>query len=144
MHLDDILHITRGSIYYWNDYSFNDNEIDNRDKFWITLNCEANGFPINVVLPTSQANGHYYSDTSNLIDTVVLEKDESQYFQKRTIIDLKNITHEHKDDIEEAWEAGYLQYLGELESQLFNRIEDGIRNAITISPIDKQEYLCED
>jgi len=144
LHLDDYLHITRGSIYHWTAYSFNEDEEDNRNKYWITLNCNPNDFPINIVLPTSQANGRYYSNPNNLIDTVVIEENESVFFHKKTIIDLKNITHEHQNDIEEAWNDGYLKLQGELESDLFDRIKEGIRNAVTISPIDKKEYLCEE
>ena len=144
MHIDDILHITRGSIYFWENHAFNENEEDNRNKYWITLNCKVNDFPINVVLPTSQNNNWYYSNLNNMIDTVVIEASESEYFFKKTIIDLKNITHESKDNIEEAWDLGYLKYHGSLEVDLFGRIEAAIRNAITISPMDKKEYLCEE
>ena len=144
MHIDDNLHITRGSIYFWKNYAFNENEEDNRNKYWITLNCKVNDFPINVVLPTSQNNNRYYSNQDNMIDTVVIEASESEYFSKKTIIDLKNITHESQDKIEEAWDLRYLQYCGNLEVDLLDRIEEAIRNAITISPMDKKEYLCEE
>jgi len=140
VNFDDYLHIKRGSIYYWEDYSFKDG--GERNKYWVTLNCMVNDYPINIVLPTSQVESHYYTNTDNLIDTVIIEVGESKYFFKKTIIDLKNITHEHQDKIEEAWNDGYLQYKGELEDELFARIEDTIRNAVTLSSMDKKEYLC--
>lgn len=144
MHLDDILHVVRGAIYYWSNYPFNENDEDNRNKYWITLNCEVNAEPINVVLPTSQTNSRYYCNPDNMIDTIIIKEDESKYFSKKTIIDLKNIKNEHIDDIEEAWDLGYLKYYGNLEVHLFERIEEAIRNAVTISPLDKKEYLCEE
>jgi len=144
LYLDDVLHIVRGSIYYWTDYAFNEHEEDNRNKFWITLNCKVNDFPINVVLPTSQGDNHYYSNPGNMQDVVIIEAKESGYFYKKTIIDLKKIAHESKDKIEEAWEDGYLKYKGNLEEHLFGRIEKAIEDAITISPIDKNEYLCKE
>jgi len=143
LHLDDILVIKRGSIYYWNNYEFNANADDNRNKYWLTLNCIVNDFPVNIVLPTSQINNHFYSQQDNLIDTVIIEANESQFFNKKTILDLKNITHEYEEVIKDAWGDGFLRYLGELESKLFTRVETAIRNAITISPMDKREFLCE-
>ena len=142
--MDDVLHITRGSIYYWIDYAFNENEEDNRNKYWITLNCTVNDFPINVVLPTYQGDNHYYNNQENMKDTVIIEANESEFFYKKTIIDLKKITHESNTKIEEAWNEGYLKYRGNLEEHLFLRIENAIRNAITLSPIDKKEFLCEE
>ena len=144
MHLDDILHIERGSIYYWTEYHFNENEEDNRNKYWITLNCKVNDFPMNIVLPTSQVDKSYYDNPQNMRDTIVIEATESKYFHKKTLIDLKNIIHERQTIIEEAWEAGYLKYEGKLESYLFERIEHAIQNAITLSPMNKKEFLCEE
>lgn len=144
MHLDDVLHIVRGSIYYWTQYRFKENEEDSRNKYWVTLNCKVNDFPMNIVLPTSQVDKSYYDNPDNMRDTVVIEANESEYFHKKTFIDLKNIVYEHQTTIEEAWDAGYLKYQGNLEGYLFDRIENAIRNAITLSPMDKKELLCEE
>jgi len=137
------VHITRGSVYLWHEYPFVDSD-DVRDKYWITLNCEINDFPINAVLPTSQWNNHYYSREENLIDTVIIDKNESSFFAKKTVIDLKNILIEDEIRIRDGIENNFLQYKGELESEIFSRIENAIQSAITLSPIDKNEYLCLD
>lgn len=137
------VHITRGSVYLWYEYPFMDSN-DVRDKYWITLNCEINDFPINAILPTSQWNNHYYSREDNLIDTVIIEEGESSYFNKKTVIDLKNILIEDEIRIRDGIANNFLQYKGELENQIFERIENAIQSAITLSTIDKNEYLCID
>ena len=126
----------------WREYPFED-EDNSKDKYWITLNCKINDFPINAVLPTSQWSNHYYSKADNMLDTVVLEAHESQFFNKKTIIDLKNIVLEDEEQVKDGIECGLLNYLGELESNLFQRIEVAIQNAITLSNFDKKEYLCQ-
>ena len=128
----------------WHEYPFEDDNDNSKDKFWITLNCEINGFPMNAVLPTSQYTNHYYTREENLIDTVIFEANESQFFYKKTIIDLKNIILEEEEQIREGIEQNFLKYLGELEPHLFQRIEKTIQNAITLSFFDKQEYLCKE
>jgi len=137
------VHITRGSVYLWYEYPFVDSD-DVRDKYWITLNCKINDFPINAILPTSQWNNHHYSREENLIDTVIIERGESNFFNKKTVIDLKNILIEDEIRIRDGIENNFLQYQGELESDIFLRIESAIQSAITISTIDKNEYLCLD
>ena len=95
------------------------------------------------MLPTSQWNNHYYSKEDNMIDTIILEASESKFFKKRTIIDLKNIVLEDEEQVKEGIECNLLKYLGELEPTLFQRIEEAIKNAITLSNFDKKEYLCQ-
>ena len=126
----------------WHEYPFEDAD-SSKDKYWITLNCKINDFPINAVLPTSQWDNHYYLKEENMIDTVILEANESKFFNKKTIVDLKNIVSEDEERVNEGIECNMLNYLGELESTLFQRIEEAIRNAITLSPFDKKEYLCQ-
>lgn len=143
MDLTHIIHIKRGSVYKWYEYPFEDNDTA-KDKYWITLNCEINGFPMNAILPTSQWNNHYYLREENMIDTIVFEANESQFFNKKTIIDLKNIVLEEEEQVKEGIKENFLKYLGELETNLFQRIEKAIEYAITISNFDKQEYLCQE
>jgi len=99
---------------------------------------------MNIVLPTSQVDKHYYNNPDNMRDTVVIEINESEYFYKKTLIDLKTIIYERRATIEEAWDAGYLKYQGKLESHLFDRIENTIRNSIMLSLVEKKEFLCEE
>jgi hypothetical protein len=62
MNFDDLLRghllIHRASVFKWFDYTFGNG--DSKDKFFITLNCSINDFPINAVLPTSQHDNHLY------------------------------------------------------------------------------------
>ena len=81
--------IHRASVFKWFDYTFGNGDI--RDKFWITLNCSINDFPINAVLPTSQHDNHYYSKAENMIDTVVFKPNESEFFVSKKIIDINKI-----------------------------------------------------
>ena len=147
MNFEDLIgaqvHITRGSVYLWYEYpSIDSNDV--RDKYWITLNCSINDFPINTILPTSQWNNHYYSREDSLIDTVIIEQGESEFFTKKTVIDLKNILIEDEVRIRDGIENNFLQYKGKLEGEIFERIENAIKFAITISSMDKDEYLCID
>ena len=143
--LENTLVITRGSVFKWYEYEFSadSNEYETRDKFWITLNCKINDFPINAVLPTSQYDNHYYSNAVHMIDTVVINRGESVYFNAdKTIIDLKNIIEEDEYLIREAYEADYLTYLGNLEPDLLTRIENAIQNAQELDLFKIDEYLC--
>jgi hypothetical protein len=145
--LDNNIYITRGSVFKWFEYEFSadNSQYETKDKYWITLNCKVNDFPINAVLPTSQYNNHYYSNPAHLIDTVIFEKGESQYFNsKKTIIDLKNIIEEDEYIIKEAYEAKYLIHLGDLEPELLTKIEEVIRNSDEIDLFKINEYLCID
>ena len=145
MNFDDLLRghllIHRASVFKWFDYTFGNG--DSKDKFFITLNCSINDFPINAVLPTSQHDNHHYSRPANMIDTVILEANESRFFNKKTIIDLKNIIYKEEEEIRNAYEDEYLIYLGDLEREIMERIESTIRNSDEIEPFKIAEYLCE-
>lgn len=141
--IDAQVHIKRGSVYLWHQYPFT-NSKDVKDKYWITLNCLVNDFPINAILPTSQWDNHYYTKKDNRIDTVIFEKNESEFFKKKTVIDLKNIIFEEESRVREGIENNFLKYQGLLEDNLFKRIEEAIRGAVTLSKIKKNEYLCID
>lgn len=134
--------IHRGSVFKWFDYTFGDG--DTRDKFWITLNCSINDFPINAVLPTSKHDNHYYSKSEHMIDTVVLEPNESEFFDKKTIIDLKKIIHKEESEIRNAYDDQYLMYHGDLESEIMDKIEKTIRDSEEIDQFKILEYLCEE
>lgn len=134
--------IHRASVFKWFDYTFGNGDI--RDKFWITLNCSINDFPINAVLPTSQHDNHYYSKAENMIDTVVLKPNESEFFDRKTIIDLKKIIHKEESEVRNAYDDEYLVYLGDLESEIMDRIEQTIRVSDEIDPFKIAEYLCDE
>ena len=106
--LENSLIIHRCTIFKWEEYLFQDTgEI--KDKYWITLNCKLNEFPINVILPTSQWDNHYYSKKNHMIDCVIIERGESKYFNaEKTILDLKNIISEEEHKVREAFEDGFL------------------------------------
>lgn len=143
--LENNLIIARGSVFKWYEYDFStsSSEYEKRDKFWITLNCKINDFPINAVLPTSQHDNHYYSNPKHIIDTVIIHKGESAYFNAdKTIIDLKNIIEEDEYMIREAYETDYLIHLGNLEPELLARIEEAINNATELDLFKIDEYLC--
>ena len=142
-YLDNHLIIIRASVFKWENFDFNGCEAP-KDKFFITLNCKINEFPVNAILPTSQYNKYYYSKKESLIDTVLLEPNESRFFHLKTIIDLKNIIQKEEDEIHSAFNSEFLIYLGELEDEIFKRIENTIRNSDLIDPFKISEYLCED
>ncbi len=136
--MENSLIIHRCTVFHWKDYQFSDTG-EYKDKYWLTLNCKINEFPINVILPTSQHDNHYYSNQINLIDCVIIEKNESKYFNKeKTILDLKNIIRE------EEYEDGFLIEQGPLEGNLCTRLESAIENAETLEDYLIAELLCID
>lgn len=140
--LENSLIIHRCTVFKWEEYRFQDTgEI--RDKYWITLNCKLNEFPINVILPTSQYDNHHYSNPKHLIDCVIINKGESQYFNaEKTILDLKNIVTEEEYKIREAFEGNYLFECGPLEDKLVKRLEKTIEEAQTLDPFFIDQLLC--
>jgi len=58
---ENMLIIERCTVFMWQEYVFQDTG-EERDKYWVTLNCKINDFPINVILPTSKYGNHYYSN----------------------------------------------------------------------------------
>ncbi|MEA2029264.1 MAG: hypothetical protein U9N49_09870 [Campylobacterota bacterium] len=142
--IENTLIIQRFTVFRWQDYYFA-NTGTTKDKYWITLNCKINDYPINVILPTSQYNNHHYANPTSLIDCVIIKKGESQYFDSpQTILDLKNIITEEESLIKEAYEEGFLCALGELESTICQKIEETIENSELLEPYIIQKLLCKE
>lgn len=131
--------IQRFGVYHWEKFTFEDNT--SKDKYFITLNCTLNDVDIALVLPTSQIE-KYQKFKNRLIDTIIIKENESRYFKKQTLIDLKNIKYFEAVAIYEAVEKGKITYLGLLEEHISKRIEDAIKLAITLSPKVKKALLC--
>ena len=131
--------IQRFGVYHWEKFAFEDNT--SKDKYFITLNCTLNDVDIALVLPTSQIE-KYQKFKNRLIDTIIIKENESRYFKKQTLIDLKNIKYFEAVAIYEAVEKGKITYLGLLEEHISKRIEDAIKLAITLSPKVKKALLC--
>lgn len=138
--LEKYFSIERASVFHYRDFQFNDGS--SKDKFIITLNCKIFDDEVSFVLPTSQTTKSFYQDSKNLEDVVTIEKNESQFFHKRTFIDLKNIREEDFEFFEEAFKIGNLNFLGKLEDDIFERIESTIRNSELIDDYLKDIYLC--
>ncbi len=122
--------ISRGSIYLWKSYEFEDGTC--KDKYWISLTCTVNGVPVYAVLPTSQYDKHYKYNEQRCYDTVILEANESQFFPKKTVIDLKNIRKEDPILLKKAIKENRLSYIGQLEQEILERIKIEIENAYTL------------
>jgi len=131
--------IQRFGVYHWEKFAFEDNT--SKDKYFITLNCTLSDVDIALVLPTSQIE-KYQKFKNRLIDTIIIKENESRYFKKQTLIDLKNIKYFEAVAIYEAVEKGKITYLGLLEEHISKRIEDAIKLAITLSPKVKKALLC--
>ena len=139
---ENMLIIERCTVFIWEDYTFQDTG-EERDKYWVTLNCKINDFPINVILPTSKYANHHYSNPINLRDCVIINRGESRHFQAdKTILDLKNIIKEEKWKIKYAYEDGFLRELGALEDGICKRIEKVIEDSELLEPYKIDELLC--
>lgn len=139
--LEESLLIERCTVFHWDRYEFSTGQI--KDKFWVTLNCKINDFPIKVVLPTSQYDNYHYSITEHLEDCVIIEKGESIYFNAdKTILDLKNIISEDEYKIRIAYEDEFLVKLGPLEPEICARIEKKIEESELLDPFIIDELLC--
>ena len=132
--------IQRFGVYHWKSFEFEDNI--KKDKYFITLNCKLNDKDIALVLPTSQVE-KYKRFENRLIDTIIIKANESKFFSKDTLIDLKNIKYFEAIAIYEAVEKSKINYLGLLETCLCDRIEKAIKEAFTLSPKLKKQLLCE-
>ena len=132
--------IQRFGVYHWESFEFEDNT--KKDKYFITLNCKLNDKDIALVLPTSQIE-KYQKFKNRLIDTIIINANESKFFKKDTLIDLKNIKYFEAVAIYDAVEKGKINYLGLLEEELIKRIEKAIKEAITLSNKIKRQLLCE-
>lgn len=84
-----ILVIQRFGVYHCENFQFEDGT--SKNKFFIALNCSIKDSSINLVLPTSQYEKHYENSNYYLMDTVIIQDSQSTYFDKKTVIDLKNI-----------------------------------------------------
>ena len=131
--------IIRFGVYHWNDYIFDNGT--SKDKYWIALNCQIEQENYYAVLPTSQIDKYQFSTIN--IDTVKIEKDESKYFAKTTILDFKNIQLNTKDEIDFILNNNKLDYKGLLESEIQEKIILCIKNSETLSELFIDELLCE-
>lgn len=142
--LENSLLVHRCTVFKWLEYEFEDT-IETRDKYCITLNCRLNEFPINIILTTSRYDNHYYSKPEHMIDCVVINSQESRYFNaEKTILDLKNIILEDESKIREAYENGFFIECGPLEHNLVVRLEQAIENSELLDPYKINKLLCKD
>lgn len=132
----DILFINRFGVYHWKQYIFEDGS--SKDKYWISLNCSINQKEYHAILPTSRIEKYKF----NMIDTCIIEANQSQYFKVATLLDFKNIKINPKIEIEKAFACGNFEYLGLLEKELQGEIENVIRNSVTLSEILINALLC--
>jgi len=132
--------IVRGGVYHWRSFQFEDQT--QRDKFFISLNCEIDSEPFWLVLPTSQYEKHYQGQPQRLVDTLVLEPLESQLFPKKTVIDLKNLKDVCPNALQNAINQQKVTYVGLLEEAILKRLEQTIEQALTLSPALIEQLLC--
>lgn len=121
-------------------YEFADGKSDPKNKFWLSLTCVYNDFPMYIVLPTSKT--HKYVSGFPSLDTVLIKMGESEHFDEDTIIDLKQLKKQDEKTLLEACDLGKFNYVGQLESVLLQRIEEAIDSAVTLSPEIIDILLC--
>jgi len=134
-----MIFLQRFGVYHWQTFTFSDGS--ERDKYFIALNCTLKDQQIPLVLPTSRYE-KYHGNEIYLRDTVVIEGMQSEYFHRKTVIDLKNIQHLTKINIEQAIQNGKVNYLGLLEDQFCQEIEQVIENSMLLSPVAIAQLLC--
>ena len=145
--MSSLFFIYRWGVYHWEDYRFSDG--NSKNKYWIALVCKiihpktGSEHLIPSLIPTSQWE-KYSSRPQWLIDTVVIEPGESQFFSKKTILDLKNIQWVSIESVLNALQQGKLTYKGTLEEDIRQKVEDAIRNAYTLSPREIKILLCKE
>lgn len=131
--------IERGSIFHQKDFEFEDGS--SKDKYLITLNCKYFDNHINFVLTTSQSK--YYQNSKFRHNVLVIEENESTYFNKQTFIDVdRNVYECDFNSLKHKFEIGDLTLRGVLEVNIIKKIERMIRNS-DLDNILKKEYLCE-
>lgn len=133
----NLLIVQRFGVYHWESFLFTDGS--SKDKFFIALNCSIGDIEINLVLPTSQFESKYENNPSYLMDSVVLNQNESKLFSKKTVIDFKNM-HQIKSN---ELKISKIAYKGLLESDICKRIEDTIKNSKLLTKKRIRELLCE-
>jgi len=139
----NLLVINRFGVYHWRDYTFSDDRTI-KDKYWISLSCSINQKEYHAILPTSQYERYSDKNKFILIDTVILEPLQSEYFKKKTILDFKNLKTNSADEIKKAFKSNKFQYLGLLEDDIQNAIIKTIKNAETLSTKIVKKLLCEE
>ena len=139
----NLLVVNRFGVYHWNDYTFND-DTSIKDKYWIALNCTINQKKYYAILPTSQYEKYNKQNKFILTDTIILNPSESEYFSKKTVLDLKNLKTNSIDEIRNAFELNKFKYLGVLEKEIQNSIINTIKNAETLSNKTIKILLCEE
>jgi len=144
--MTQIFLIQRWGVYHWKVFRFKDGSM--RDKFCIALVCKTY-IPENesleeipFILPTSQWE-KYERNPNWLVDTVILNPNESKFFPKKTILDLKNIQMVERKILKNAVKNGRLTFKGLLEEDICKKVEEGIKKAKTLSPLIKELLLCE-
>lgn len=134
-----MIFLQRFGVYHWQAFPFSDGS--DKDKYFIALNCTLKDQQISLVLPTSRYE-KYQGNSIYLRDTVIIEEATSQYFHKKTVIDLKNIQNLAQARIQQAIVHGKVNYLGLLETKFCQEIEKIIENSMLLSPIHIAQLLC--
>ena len=134
----ELLFINRFGVYHWKEYIFEDKTT--KDKYWISLNCMINQKEYHAVLPTSKVEKNKF----NTIDTLIIEANSSIFFKVDTLLDFKTLKTNNKNEIEKAFENSKFAYLGLLEKEIQDKIEDTILNSETLSQILINTLLCKE
>jgi len=132
----EILFINRFGVYHWSEYIFEDGT--SKDKYWISLNCTINQEEYFAILPTSKVEKNKF----NTIDTFTIKEKSSKYFKVQTLLDLKKLKINKKDEIEKAYQNDKFIYLGLLEKELQDEIEKCILDSDTLSEDLINRLLC--
>lgn len=130
--------INRFGVYHWTNFLFEDGT--SKDKYFISLNCTIDDQDILVVLPTSQFDKKYKDSDYYLQDTVIIEADTSIYFDKKTVIDFKNIKTVNHQNINE----NLVNYKGLLEKDIIKEIETTIANSKLLTDKQIKTLLCKE
>lgn len=141
--IENRLIVDRCTVFYWQDYYFEETD-EYRNKYWITLNCKVNSYPISIILPTSKYEKNYKDKPDKLEDCVLIQQGESTHFDYSgiTVLDLKKIHEEEEYTIKEAYEEGFLIELGSMEDHICKRIEKTIRESDLLENYMIKKLLC--
>lgn len=134
----ELLFVNRFGVYHWKEYMFEDQTT--KDKYWISLNCTIDQKKYHAVLPTSKVEKNKF----NTIDTLIIEANSSTYFKVVTLLDFKKLKINSKNEIHKAFENGKFEYLGLLEKELQDKIENTILHSETLSQILINILLCKE
>ncbi len=132
-----MLLICRFGIYHWEGFEFEDKS--KKDKYWIALSCKIAQKEFYAVLPTSKIEKHFYKS-----DTYTIKNGSSEYFTVDTLLDFNSIKITSKEKVEEAYKNSKFEYLGILEKEHQDKIEDTIQNSYTIPQNIIDTLLCKE